>query len=390
MVEKLKVFVNEKGKRRILGGHPWVFRSDMEADSETPAGVVRVFDPQKKFLATALYSPPSQIALRMLSKKEETIDEGFWRKRLKIARRLREGLAIPSNAYRWVFGESDGIPSFILDRYDEALVFQILSAGLENQRESLLKAVGEEFQPKLLVERSDVSVRNLEALAQTVQVVQGEASTRLPIFEGELSFEVDLLEGQKTGAFLDQRDNRLRAALWARGKKRALDAFSYQGWFACHLSKGAEQVLAVEQSEAACRQIERNAQLNGIPSVQVLRQNVFDYLKEADQRKERFDLVNLDPPAFVKSRTQMPQALKGYKEINLRALKILEPEGILVTSSCSHHLSEEKFLEILQEAARDARREIQILAVGHQAPDHPILLNFPESKYLKCFFLRAL
>jgi 23S rRNA (cytosine1962-C5)-methyltransferase len=261
---------------------------------------------------------------------------------------------------------------------------------LEAERVPLLRAVELLFQPKLLVERNDVLVRNLEKLPLSSQVLQGESSTLVLVTEGDLRFEVDLLEGQKTGAFLDQRDNRFQAAFFARAKKRILDAFSYQGWFACHMGKEAGSVMALEQSGPACRQIQRNCELNRIENISVTEANAFDFLKEADQRKERFNLINLDPPAFVKSRHQLSQALRGYKEINLRAMKLLEKDGILITSSCSHHLSEAEFLDVIRESALDAKRQVQILRVGQQASDHPILIGFPESRYLKCFFLRVL
>jgi 23S rRNA (cytosine1962-C5)-methyltransferase len=384
------VTVNEKGKRRILQGHPWVFRSDVTQPDPLPSGAVAVVDSKNKFLGRALSSPHSQITLRMITREDEKIDRAFFKIRIEAAARYRASLAIHSNAYRVIFGESDGIPSFILDRYGDSFSFQILSAGLECFRKELLESVDEIFSPALLVERNDVSVRNLEKLPQAAQVLSGDGPTRKVIQEGELKFEVDLLEGQKTGAFLDQRDNRLKAGQWARNRKKALDAFSYQGWFSCHLAREAGFVIAVDQSAPACRMIEINADRNQLKNISVVESNVFDFLKEADQKRERFDLINLDPPAFVKSRSQLSQALKGYKEINLRAMKLLEPGGLLITSSCSHHLSEEEFLKLLQESARDAKRTAQIVDIGHQAADHPIGLQFPESKYLKCFFIRIL
>ncbi|MFO1518964.1 MAG: class I SAM-dependent rRNA methyltransferase [bacterium] len=385
----MKIQVTEKGKRRVLNGHPWVFRSDLDGKPEMDAGVVSVHDSRGKFLSKALYSPRSQIALRCFTTRDETIDKEFWRKRLLAADSFRRSLSLPSDAYRVVFGESDGIPSFVLDRYGAAFSFQMLSAGLETQREILLALLQEEFQPELVVERNDVTVRKLEELPLCSQVIFGESSTRRTITEGSLQYEVDLLEGQKTGAFLDQRDNRLKAGELSRGKKKALDAFAYQGWFSCPMARGAEEVTALDQSGPACEQIKSNAALNGIQNLSVLEVNAFDYLKEVDQRKERFDLINLDPPAFVKTRSQLAQALKGYKEINLRALRLLDAGGLLITSSCSHHLSEAEFFEVIREAAHDARRTVQIIGIGHQAADHPVLMNFPESNYLKCFFLRV-
>jgi 23S rRNA (cytosine1962-C5)-methyltransferase len=386
----VKVIVNEKGKRRILAGHPWVFRSDIKVDSNQLAGIVLVSDEKGRSLGKAFFSPHSQITLRMITPRDEVINVPYWEQKIKSAHHFRESVSILSNAYRVIFGESDGIPSFILDRYGDAFAFQILSAGLETERENILDAVKHLFRPTLLVERNDVSVRNLEKLPLSAQIVEGNIAPSLQVREGDLRFEVDLLSGQKTGAFLDQRENRFKAALFAKGRKRVLDAFSYQGWFACHLAKKTEEVVCVEQSEAACKQIEANALLNELNNITVVSKNVFDYLHEADQGKERFDLINLDPPAFVKSRRQLSQAIKGYKEINLRALKLLKNEGILITSSCSFHISDEEFLEVIRDAAQDAKRRVQIIGIGHQASDHPILVGFPESKYLKCLFLRVI
>ncbi len=384
------ILVNEKGKRRLLSGHPWVFLSDLTIPEKQEAGIVSVCDLKKRFLGKALYSPHSQISVRMLTSGDEPIDTSFWEKKIRSALALRQSLQIPSNAWRLIYGEADGIPSFVLDRYDNACVFQSLSAGVETQRETLLSLIQQILNPSLLVERNDVSVRTLEKLPLASQVIQGDGPTRVEIKEGELRFVVDLLEGQKTGAFLDQRQNRIWAGNFAKEKQRVLDACSYQGWFACHLARAAKEVIAIEQSEAACRLIEENATLNQLNNIEVIQKNVFDVLREMDGRKEEFDLINLDPPAFVKSRSQLAQAIRGYKELNLRAMKLLQPGGILITSSCSHHLSEEDFLALLSEAARDAKRKVQILWVGGQDRDHPMLLGFPESKYLKCLFLRIM
>ncbi len=383
------ITLNSKAEKRLHQGHPWIFRSDLNIPEATAAGAVSLQNVSKKFLGTALYSPHSQIALRVLSLKDIQVDLDFFKLRLNQACARRKQLNFSSNAYRIVFGESDFIPSFVLDFYNGALSFQMLSAGLETYREILLQAVEEVFQPHTLVERNDVSVRRLENLGEAQALLKGEKSF-IEINEGQLRFEVDLLEGQKTGAFLDQRDNRLLAAQLAQGKNKLLDACSYNGWFACHMAKNASgKVLALDQSEKALLQVERNATLNELSNIEVLCHNVFDFLKEADHRKDKFDLINLDPPAFVKSRAQINQALKGYKEINLRAMKLLEAEGILITSSCSHHLSDNLFIEVLQQAALDAKRQVQILFKGQQGADHPALLGFPESKYLKCFVLRV-
>ncbi|MBL7685111.1 MAG: class I SAM-dependent rRNA methyltransferase [Deltaproteobacteria bacterium] len=384
-----QIRVNDKGRKRVLRGHPWVFRSDLEWEKEPPAGVITLIDSKSKFLGIGLFSPHSQISIRMLSRHLEPVDELFWSKRLESALQLRDHLSIPSSARRLIHGEADGIPSFVLDQYGEALSFQSLSMGIESQRETLLKLIQEKLKPTLIVERNDVSVRNLEQLPQASQVLQGEGNVRQVIYEGDLKFEVHLLEGQKTGAFLDQRENRLQAGELARNQKKVLDACAYQGWFSCHLAKQAESVLAIDQSKSAVDQIKLNAQLNQLQNIEAIEANVFDWFKEADLKHEKFDLINLDPPAFVKSRHQLEAAMKGYKEVNLRAIKLLNPGGFLISSSCSHHLSEEEFIQVLESAARDAKRQLQILKIGSQAMDHPQLLGFPESKYLKCLFLRV-
>ncbi len=392
----MKITINDRAQKRLEKGHPWIFKSDLLGNDlfqkiETlPPGIVAIQNSKRKFLGQALFSPHSQITLRILTQKEEPIEKTFWKDKILKSHKFRKSLNLHTNAFRLIHGESDGIPSFILDQYANAYSFQILSAGLETQRESLLECLKEIFNPELIVERNDVSVRALEKLPLVSQVVEGTGSTCVSIQQGALHFEVDLLEGQKTGAFLDQRDNRIQAGIWAKGKKRVLDAFAYQGWFSCEMASGAETVLALDQSESACQQISENAERNGFKNIEVRCMNVFDYLKNADQNKERFDCINLDPPAFVKSRLQLKQALKGYKEINLRAMKLLEPNGILITSSCSHHLSEEDFLKVLHEAALDSKRKVQMIGIGQQAADHPVLLGFPESKYLKCFVLRVL
>ncbi len=385
----MKIQLNAKAFRRLQLGHPWIFRSDISVPDKSEAGIAMLMSPAGKFLGKALYSPHSEIALRFLTARDEAIDENFWENRIRQALLTRQELNIDSNAYRVVFGESDGIPSFVLDCYDQAYSFQILSAGLESQRDALLKSIHKIFNPKLIVERNDVSVRKLEQLPLVSQVLFGDASTRVKIREGTLSYEVDLLEGQKTGAFLDQRSNRLKAGEYSKNKKRILDVCSYQGWFSCQMAQDGAEVIAMDQSALACEMVKRNAKLNSLNNIEVIEANAFDALKEMDQNKEKFDLINLDPPAFVKSRKQIKNALRGYKEINLRGMKMLNEGGILITSSCSHHLSEENFIGLLHEAALDAKKKVQILEKCYQAPDHPALLGFPESNYLKCFFLKV-
>jgi len=385
----MKLKISDKGKQRLLSGHPWVFRSDVVSTLPPQPGIISVLDKSEKFLGQALYSPHSQITLRWLTFKDEKIDREFWKNRMASAIGFRSQIPIASNACRLIYGEVDGIPSFVVDRYENAISFQMLSAGLETQRECLIDLLHEIVKPELIVERNDVSVRKLEQLPLCQQILFGTGASQVEIWEENLKFEVDLLEGQKTGAFLDQRENRIKAGFFSKNSKRILDVFSYEGWFACHFAQNANEVIAVEQSERAVQKIKLNAEKNKFKNISVISENAFDVLKKLDAQKEKFDLINLDPPAFAKSASQIKQALNGYKEIHLRAMRLLRKDGILITSSCSHHLSEDAMLKVIVDAAKDAKRTIQIFGMGAQSADHPILPRFPESKYLKCFFLRV-
>lgn len=336
----------------------------------------------------ALYSPASQIALRLLSLSRETIDKEWFAKKIAAAAVKRGGLSIPSTAERLVFAEADGIPSLIVDRYGPCLAVQTLSAGLEIFKTDIFEILKTLLNPKGILERNDVSVRRKENLPLIKECVYGEVPDSLVVEEGGLQFSVALRNGQKTGAFLDQRENRLFAGHKAHG--RVLDLFSYNGWFACHMAQKADTVLCVESSGEACEKIAENAGRNGLDAkISVEKADVFEFLKNADRKGEHFDTINLDPPAFMKKAAEREQGYRGYKEINLRAMKLLKPAGTLVTSSCSYRFSKEGFEEMLEDAAQDANVDLELICQTGAAPDHPTLPHFPEGHYLKCFFLEV-
>lgn len=337
-------------------------------------------------LGHAFFSPHSQISLRWLSSTAEPVTEALYRMRMERALARRQSLNATTDAYRAVFGESDGLPSIIVDRYNDIAVVQTLSAGAETVKELLFALIMELLPVQSLVERNDVPVRGLEQLPQIKRVVNGTKSAT-EIHDTTLTFLVDCMEGQKTGAFLDHRAARRRMAQLSKG--RVLDCFSYEGWGACYMAAAADEVIAVEVSEQACGRIRANVERNGLSNVDVRTENVFDFLKSCDERGEKFDLIHLDPPAFIKSRKRLPTGIRGYKEINLRAMRCLNPGGVLMTSSCSHHLTPVIMQEMLSDAAMDTGRDFILREQVGQDIDHPILLNFPESQYLKGFVLEA-
>lgn len=380
------VRVNRKGADRALSGHPWIFSSDV-ADRGTaqPGDAVKVADPRGRPIGVAHYSSTSQITLRLLSSRVEPVDQEFFRRRLAAAIHHREKVVKNSNACRLVFSEADLLPGLIVDRYGPYLVIQTLSQGMERSRDLIVHCLKELLAPAGILARNDASVRKLEGLPQEVAVLAGDIPERVSLNMNGLDLEADLLKGQKTGVYLDQRENYLAAANFATG--RVLDCFTSTGGFALHAAKNVESVEAVDSSAAALATAEANAKANGIANIQFRQADVFDFLS-AIHRK--YQLVILDPPAFAKSRKTLDEAARGYKEINLRALKLLEAGGILVTCSCSHHVSEAMLLEIVAEAALDAGKTLRVLERRTQAADHPILLTVPETLYLKCFILEVL
>jgi len=382
------VVVSRKGQARVERGHPWIFRSDVVKDGgATPGAVVRVAGVRGEPLGFAFWSDRSEIRLRMLE-RGEALSPSFLRDRIERALRWRGTVAAGAEAYRVVHGEGDGLPSLVVDRYGDYLSIQTLSQGTERAKPEIVEALVELLKPRGIVERNDPKVRTLEGLEQTVSVLHGEVPERVEIGEGDVRLAVDLREGQKTGLFLDQRENHLAARRYATG--RVLDAFCYDGGFALQVARDAESVIAVDLSGEALARVKANAERNGLGNVETRDANVFDLLHELDKREERFDTVILDPPAFAKSRDAIPKATRGYKEINRRALRILKPGGCLVTCSCSYHIHEDDFEAILADAATDAGATVTVVEKRRQARDHPVVLGVPETYYLKCFVLRRL
>ena len=397
------VTITQRGADRILGGHLWVYRSDLVGTAEAmgsgagsevhqPArpesgSVVRVQDRRRRYLGQALYSSKSQLALRVLTRERRTFDRGFLAERIAAAAQYREIVAAGAEAYRLVAGEGDLLPSLIIDRYGDYLVLQTLSQGMERLKPLIVDILQEQFSPRSIMERNDAAVRTLEDLPEKRGVLAGEAVKEVVAEEGGVRFVYNLANGHKTGGYLDQRENRAATRGYARG--RLLDCFTYGGGFALSLAAHCQSVLALDSSQEALELGQRSQVLNGLGNVEWRQANCFDFLKAADHSRERFDTVVLDPPAFARQKSSLESALRGYKELNLRALKVLNPGGFLVTCSCSFHVSESDFLEAVGSAAVDAHRRVQVVERRTQARDHPILLTVPETHYLKCLILRV-
>ena len=382
------VTITSRGIERLADGHPWVYRSDVVTSDGVEPGVVGVVDKKNHFCGQALYSNLSQIALRFLTRDARPIDSVFFTERIRLATAFRQQVAPGVQAYRLVASEGDLLPSLIIDRYGDCLVLQTLSQGMDRLKFTVVEILQEEFSPRAILERNDAAVRALEGLPEQSGVLAGEDVREVVVEENGVKMCVDLRRGQKTGAYLDQRENHAAAANYAHG--RALDCFAYSGGFALALAPRCESVLGVESSAEALRQAERSQLLNAFTNLEWKEANCFDFLKAADQEKQRFDTVVLDPPAFARQKSSLESALRGYKELNLRAMKILNPGGYLVTCSCSFHVSEAALLEVIANAALDAHRTVVIVERRTQARDHPILLTVPETHYLKCFILRVL
>ena len=384
----MKVTVNGRAEQRIRQRHPWIFADDILESTIDTAGPVFIYNQNKRFLASALYSPQSKIRLRIYSHEKTDFNETFLRKKITQGFDLRQRLYGEATCYRVIFGESDGIPSLIIDRYHDLYVIQTLSAGLEPYKETIFKILKEDYRPTSMVERNDAQVRHKEGLPLIKQFVFGPAPEVKIIELQGVQFEFRPLEGQKTGFFLDQKENAQLAGKYFSGE--ILDCFCYEGQFALHLAKHADKIISVDSSMPALQQLQRNAELNHTHNIETLEGNVFDVLRGFDQQKRKFDGIVLDPPAFVKTKSTLKTAIRGYKEINLRAIRLLKEEGRLATFSCSQNLSDSTFLQLLQEAAFDAKRQVQIIARFNQPADHPILLSAQETHYLKGFLLRCL
>lgn len=385
------VKVTKRGADRVRHGHLWIYSSDIVDYDAEGGSVVTVKDERGNFIGQALYSDASQISLRFLTQGPEEIDREWWRRRILDAA-SRRSVSSETNAYRLIYSEGDLLPSLIVDRYDDVLVLQTLSQGTDALKPLLTEILIEEFKPRAIVERNDARVRELEGLPLIAGAIYGDAPGELEILQHGLRFYVEPLGGQKTGSFLDQRENRIaaRAIAATTNKRRALDCFTFNGAFAIHLASVCESVIGVDISSDAIAAAQRNATLNEITNVEFQEANVFDLLREMESAGERFDVVVLDPPAFAKNRASLKSAIRGYKEINLRALKLLASGGALITCTCSYHVAEDLFLKIVADAAIDAHRRLQIVEKRMQSSDHPVLVGMPETYYLKCVIARVI
>ena len=379
------VVISARGEQRLRGGHPWIYRADV-ADVRAAGGdIVQVRSPRGQIIGSALFSDRSQITLRMLTHGEQPGDAALVRRRIEMAIAFRESLAIDATAYRLVHGEADLLPSLIVDRYGDHLVVQALSQGMDRLLPQVVAALTDLLHPRGILARNDPKARVLDGLEQRVDVLAGEIPEVVTVTETGIEYDVDLRRGQKTGLFLDQRENRAAAAAYARG--RMLDCFSYHGGFALVMGRRCTETIAFDVSEDAVARVKQNAARNGV-AVDARVGNVFDELRGLERTRERFDTIVLDPPAFAKNKASVANAMAGYKEINLRALKLLKPGGTLVTCSCSYNINEAAFADIVHQAAVDAQAHVTVVEKRMQGRDHPVLLGVPETYYLKCFILR--
>jgi len=382
------VIISPRGVERIRLGHLWVYRSDVRTTQAEPGSVVRLTDERGRFQGRAFYSDKSQIAVRLLTREDRVVDRSFFIERIQQAIAYRMRVVENSDAFRVVYSEADLLPSLIVDRYGDYLAVQTLSQGSERHKDLLVEILIELLSPKGIIERNDPKVRLLEGLEQKVGVLHGEVPAEICVKENGVAFAYDLAKGQKTGSFLDQRENHWAARRYASGE--VLDCFSYQGGFALTVADRCDHVEVVDMAPAAIEAARKNRDLNGTANVYFREGNTFDVLKEYDEAGRRFQMIILDPPAFAKNRDSLPAAHRGYKEINLRALKLLHPGGYLITCSCSYHVNEALFLQIVAEAANDAERNVTVVERRTQAQDHPILLTMPETHYLKCMIIRVI
>jgi 23S rRNA (cytosine1962-C5)-methyltransferase len=380
--------VSPRGEDRIRSGHPWIYRTDVADVAAEPGSVVEVLGPRQRFLGQAMYSEQSQISLRMLTRGEEDIDESFWRARIEAAVGFRRSLRIDATAFRLIHGEADLLPSLIVDRYGDVLVVQALSQGTDRVLPHLVPLLVDVTGATGVLARNDPRVRLLEGLEQRVEVLYGDVPQTIVVREGPIEYEVDPRVGQKTGLFLDQRENREAAAQYARG--RLLDCFSYNGGFALRLAQHCDRAEAVDISAEAVANIMANAARNRLSNLAAREANVFDELRHLEKAGERYDTIVLDPPAFAKNKSAVPKALAGYKDINLRALRLLNPGGYLVTCSCSYNVDEATFAQVVYEASVDSHVPVTVVEKRMQSRDHPVLLGVPETYYLKCLIVRRL
>jgi 23S rRNA (cytosine1962-C5)-methyltransferase len=380
--------VTVKGLRRWEAGHPWIYRSDVAERPNVPAGVVQVEDNRKRKLGCALWSPQSEISLRLLdSDPGATIDAAWWQGRIQEAFTRRVGLDTITNAYRIVHGEGDALPSLVVDRYDRWAVIQLMSAGLEAFRDEIVEAIVHVTRVDGVLARNDVPLRSKEGLPRETVVLHGDVPHEIEVDEYGIRYIAAPYTGQKTGAFLDQRDVRHLAGQHSKG--RALDCFSYHGSFALHLAQNADSVVALDSSAHALDRAKQNAALNGLENIEFVETDAFDFLRNREEEGATFDTIVLDPPAFAKTHRSLPSAIRGYKDINMRAMRLLAPGGILYTASCSFHLGKPMFMEMLESAAADSGRQIMLREMRGQSIDHPEILTIPETGYIKGALLQA-
>jgi 23S rRNA (cytosine1962-C5)-methyltransferase len=389
----LKIILKKNEERRVREGHPWIFSNEIRdiSGEAAPGAAAEVFDAGGGYLGTGYYNQHSLIAVRILSRRREDIDsQGFFVERIARALRLRKELYPGAETFRVVYGESDFLPGLVADKYGDRLSVQILTAGIESRREQVIAALREVLDPRGIVARNDVAVRSLEGLERKVEVLFGDVPSRIEVEEHGLRFVVDAAGGQKTGHFLDQKENHLRLKEICGGKE-VLDCFSYSGSWGIHAAAyGAASVTCVDVSEKALELARENATLNGLLPVMTFdAADAFERLRELTSERRKFDVVVLDPPAFVKSRKSLKEGLKGYLTVNRRGIELLREGGYLVTCTCSHHVDREAFRDVLLRASRQAGREMRVVATGSQSLDHPILLGVPETEYLKCLVLQA-
>ncbi|MDQ2775769.1 MAG: class I SAM-dependent rRNA methyltransferase [Acidobacteriota bacterium] len=383
------VRVNRKAADRIQSGHLWIFASDViDRGTAQPGDSVRVIDFKGRTIGTAHYSSTSQISLRMLSSQVEGIGQAFLRTRIEAAYEYRKRVVADSDAYRLIHAEGDLLPGLIVDRYGDWLVMQLLDQGMDRMSADIAQVLTEVLQPKGIVARNDVPVRAKEDLPLETRVLAGEIPEYVEVRMNGLTWRADLMRGQKTGIFLDQRQNYLAVRRYARG--RALDCFTATGGFALHMAAQCDTVEAVDSSAATLETAKANAVVNELPNVVFKQADVLEYLPSLVAARRVFDMVVVDPPAFTKSRSALEGAVRGYKEVNLRALRSLERGGVLVSCSCSHHMSEAHLFEVIADAALDCGKRLRVLERRTQAQDHPILLTVPETHYLKCLIFEVI
>ncbi len=381
--------VSAKGAKRWQGGHPWIFRSDVSERPDCEAGIVRVRDNRNRDLGWALWSPRSEISLRLIeSNPDRAIDAEWWDAKIRSSVDRRKELERDCTAFRLIHGEGDALPSLVCDRYDRWLVVQLMSAGLEAFRSEIVESLKQATGAEGILARNDAALRSREGLARETSLLHGDVPKEVEVVEHGVRYLAAPWTGQKTGAFLDQRENRRLVGSIARG--RAVDCFSYHGSFALHLARNAEHVTAIDSSARALDRAGQNARLNSLNNIDYVEADAFDWLTEREKAGERFDTIVLDPPAFAKTRAALASGIRGYKDVNMRAMKLLARGGFLFTASCSFHMTKQLFMEMLESAAADSGRRIALREFRGQPLDHPEILTIPETGYIKGALLEAM